>query len=73
MYLNLKNTCHIKLKFSLWTKILENLLLAKYIISVTETLINALLNEDFGGLFKINGKFGKNEGNDCLSCKDKQK
>ena len=28
---NLKTTCHIKLKFFLWTKLLENLLLAKYL------------------------------------------
>ena len=32
-YPNLKTTCHIKLKFFLWTKLLENLLLAKYLIS----------------------------------------
>ena len=34
-YPNLKTTCHIKLKFFLWTKLIENLLLAKYLISVT--------------------------------------
>ena len=28
---NLKTTCHIKLKFFLWTKLLKNLLLAKYL------------------------------------------
>ena len=33
-YPNLKTTCHIKLKFFLWTKLLEDLLLAKYLISV---------------------------------------
>ena len=33
-YPNLKNLCHIKLNFFLWTKLLENLLLAKYLISV---------------------------------------
>ena len=33
-YHNLKTTCHIKLKYFLWTKLLENLLLAKYLISV---------------------------------------
>ena len=38
-YPNLKTTCHIKLKFFLWTKLLENLLLAKYLISVTSPLI----------------------------------
>ena len=31
---NLKITCHIKLKFFLWIKLLENLLLGKYLISV---------------------------------------
>ena len=38
-YPNLKTTCHIKLKFFLWTTILKNLLLAKYFISVAATLI----------------------------------
>ena len=37
-YPNLKTTCHIKLKFFLWTKLLENLLLAKRLISVTAPL-----------------------------------
>ena len=37
-YPNLKYTCHIKLTFFLWTKLLENLLLAKYLISVTAPL-----------------------------------
>ena len=32
-YPNLKNTCLIKLNFFLWTKLLGNLLLAKYLIS----------------------------------------
>ena len=41
-YPNLKTTCHIKLKFFLWTKLKENLLLAKYIISVTAPLIDFL-------------------------------
>ena len=36
---NLKSSCHIKLKFLLWTKVLENLLLAKYLISVAAALI----------------------------------
>ena len=31
----MKTTCHIKLKFFLQTKLLENLLLPKYLISVT--------------------------------------
>ena len=35
---NLKTTCHIKLKFFLWTKLLEYLLLAKYLISVAAPL-----------------------------------
>ena len=39
-YPNLKTACHIKLKLflCLWTKLLENLLLEKYLISVTEPL-----------------------------------
>ena len=35
---NLKTTCHIKPKFFLWTKLLENLLLTKYFISVAGAL-----------------------------------
>ena len=38
-YPNLKTTCHIKLKFFLWTKLPENLLFAKYLISVAAPLI----------------------------------
>ena len=37
-YPNLKTTCHIKLKFFLWTKLLRNLLLPKYLISVDASL-----------------------------------
>ena len=37
-YPNLKTTCHIKLKFFLWTKLLENLLLVKYLLSVAAPL-----------------------------------
>ena len=37
-YPNLKTTCHIKLKFFLWTKLLENLLHPKYLISVAAPL-----------------------------------
>ena len=37
-YPNLKTTCHIKLKFFLWTKLLENLLHAEYLISVAAAL-----------------------------------
>ena len=38
MYPNLKIMCCIKLKFFLWSKLLENLLLAKYITSVAVPL-----------------------------------
>ena len=38
MYPNLKTMCCIKLKFFLWSKLLENLLLANYIISVAVPL-----------------------------------
>ena len=37
-YPNLQTTCHIKLKFFLWTKLLGNLLLAKYLITVAAPL-----------------------------------
>ena len=37
-YCNLKTTWHIKVKFFLWTKLLENLLLAEYLISVAAPL-----------------------------------
>ena len=39
-YPNLKSTCHIRLKFFLQTKLQENLVLAKYLTSVTATLSN---------------------------------
>ena len=35
---NLKTTCHIKLKPFFWTKLLESILLQKYLISVAVTL-----------------------------------
>ena len=38
IYPDLKTTCHIKLIFFLWTKLLDNLLHAKYFISVTAPL-----------------------------------
>ena len=44
MYPNLKTTCHIDLKIFLWTKLLENLLLAKHIISVAVPLKYKLIN-----------------------------
>ena len=37
-YPNLKTTCNMKLIFFLWTKLLENLHFARYLISVTATL-----------------------------------
>ena len=40
IYPNLKTTCHIKLQFFFWVKLLENLLHAKYLISVTAPLTN---------------------------------
>ena len=39
-YLNLKTTCHIKLKFFMGTKLVENLFPAKYLISVAAPLSN---------------------------------
>ena len=37
-YPNLKTTCHIKLKFFLWTKLVENLFLVKHLRSVAAPL-----------------------------------
>ena len=37
-YPNLKTTCHIKLTFFMWTKLRQNLFLAKYLISVAVAL-----------------------------------
>ena len=50
-YPNSKTTCQIKLKFFLWTKLLENLLLPKYLISVTAPLINYFMMNHFCGMF----------------------
>ena len=44
-YPNLKTACHIKLKRFLWTWLLESLLLAKYLISITAPLTN--LSKEF--------------------------
>ena len=38
-YPNLKSTCHIKLKFFLWAKLLENFLVTKYLMSVLVSFI----------------------------------
>ena len=38
-YPNVRTTCHVNLKFFLWTNLLENLLLAKSLISVPAVLI----------------------------------
>ena len=43
IYPNLKTTCHVKLKFLLWSKLLENLFLAKYLIFVAATLMDPQL------------------------------
>ena len=43
-YPNLSFTCHIKVKFFLWPKLLENLLLAKYLIPTTASLTHAPIN-----------------------------
>ena len=39
---SLKTTCHIRLKFFLWPKLLESLLLADYLVSVAVTLKETL-------------------------------
>ena len=43
---NIKTTGHIKSKFVLWTKLLQNLLLAKYLIYVAATLKNLNTQKD---------------------------
>ena len=43
---NLKTGCYIKLKFFFWTKLLENLLLAKYIISVAPSVNEDVVNNN---------------------------
>ena len=50
-YPNLKTTCHVKLKFLFWTKLLESLLLAKYLISVAATLIKWVFLISFYHIF----------------------
>ena len=47
----MKTTCYIKLKFFFWTKLPKNVLLAKYLISVTATL--NLRQKKFEGDLKI--------------------
>ena len=42
---NLKTTCHIMIKCFLWTKLLKNLLLGRYLISVAVPLIESVLQE----------------------------
>ena len=49
MYPNLKTTGHIKLKYFLWTILLERLLLAKYVTSVVVTLIIQYVNNHSKG------------------------
>ena len=46
---NLKTTCHIMIKCFLWTKLLENLLLGRYLISVAVPLIESVLQEVIPG------------------------
>ena len=43
-YPNLKTNCHVKPEFSLWAKLLENLIFAKYLISAAAAL---MVNECF--------------------------
>ena len=49
-YSDLKTTCHIKPKFLLCTKILENLLLAKYLVSVLAAL-KKFLSQSFHSIW----------------------
>ena len=54
-YPNLKTTCHIKLKFFLWTKLLENLLLTKYLISVGAPISRVAIIS--GHVYMLNSAF----------------
>ena len=56
-YPNLKTSCHITLKFFLWTKLLENLLLAKYLISVAAPLTSSNKKKSFVWFLYIFLKF----------------
>ena len=51
-YPNLKTTCYVNLKFFSWTKLLENLLLAKYPISITALLRTKINIESNPSWFK---------------------
>ena len=51
MYPNLKTACHMQLKFFLWTKLREYLLLVKYLISVAATLRNLLSDQHLYQVF----------------------
>ena len=46
-YPNLKTTCHFKLTFFLWTKLLDNLLLAKHLISAAASLISTIIHPGY--------------------------
>ena len=51
-YPNLKSTCQIKLKSFLWTRLLENFFLAKYLISVRAVLIEIKLKlKNLGNIY----------------------
>ena len=58
-YPNLKATCHIKLKVFLWTKVLESLLLEKYLIPVAPTLNIHFLSFQYTKLFNTSFKIQK--------------
>ena len=75
-YPNLKTICYIKLKLFLWTKLMENLLLAKYLISVTAPLINLMLQlinitKYIKIYIKIYNKIYHNISNESFWCKVK--
>ena len=55
-YPNLETTCHNRLNFFLWTKLFENLLLARYIMSVVAPLILIKTREKYlsrNSLFRL--------------------
>ena len=58
-YPNLKSTCHFKLRFFMWTKLLENLVLVKYLISVAAALIIELTNISYQFILIFSMKLSK--------------
>ena len=72
-YPNLKTTCHIKLNVFLWTILLDNLLLAKYLVSVAAPLKHGKFSMGFWSLIFMVIPAGRSMCEVCLKCKKKIK